>query len=413
MPPYKGLVFKNQTEPSKPFIIEIAEEIGYDPWYSDADTISTKEQMLAELKTICDTQRDKVIVNINGCLGGDVNHALSIHDLLKTNFKEIETNANGSIASAAVIIFAAGSVRRQSDNALVLIHRASTWGGGNINDFKQACEDLEKFDDRIINIFVKATGKPLADITVLMDANNGNGKWLSPAEAKTSGLTTEIFEPTFKASNKINKTILNRYGYPALPPESDQNTSDKQPKNIFKTVKKMIDKAITQIPPANPTPENTMIKQFLNLNTTLGVDNLESADTKGVYLNEAQLEKISNALQASDLARQTAVDSLATAEAAHTAALKTVTDEKLAAEASLATAITEVDEVDQTVKDAVDLPAKLIAIKDFVAKKPGVQAPGIDGKQDSNSGEANGVKTEVLNALEHQQVASKMFGYDE
>ena len=411
---YKGLVFKNQATPDQPLIIEIEGTIGYEPWENPAETISTKEQMMAELKTIGDTQRDKVIVRINGCLGGDVNHAITMHDLLKTNFKVIETEANGTIASAAVVIFAAGSVRRQSDNSLILIHRASTFACGNVNDFKQATDDLVKFDDRIINIFIKATGKSLEEITALMDANNGNGKWLLPKEAKTSGLTTDIFEPTFQIAASVKKEILNRYGYPTPPAgflnQEEPEIKSPQLKNIFKTVRKMIDKATN---PANPNPQNTMIKQFLNLNTALGVEKLESADEKkGVYLNEAQLESISNAIQTATDAKATAESALATAKTDHEAAVNTITDAKTTAEAALATAITEVDEIDKTVKDAKTVAEKVTAIKAVVAAKPAVPAPGTQGTEDPNSGAADGIKHEILDKLDHQKVAAKMFGYD-
>ena len=421
---YKGLVFKNQATPDKPFIIEIEGVIGYEKWDNPAETVETKEQMLAELKTIGETQRDKVIVRIIGCWGGDVNHALSIHDLLKTNFKEVETEAHGTIASAAVIVFAAGTTRRQSDNSLMLIHRAMTWAGGNINDFKQATEDLVKYDDRIINIFVKATGKPITEITALMDENNGNGKWLSPKEAKTSGLTTEIFEPTFKVAAKATKAILNRYGYPELPEGIITNTEDPllettQLKKIFSTVKKMIDKATTPPqPPELPNTKNDMIKQFLNLNKALGVENLESADEKkGVYLNEAQLEKISNTIQTAEDATAAAISAAATEKTAHDSALQAVTAEKATAEAaqktaeaSLTTAISEVDEVDATVKAAVDFPAKLAAVKAFVAKKPGITPPGTQGDKDLGTTPADGVDHKTLNELPHQKAARAMFG---
>lgn len=420
MASYKGIQFKNLATPDQPLIIDIEGTIGYEPWDNPADVIATKEQMLAEIKTLGSTKRDKIIVRIQGSLGGDVNHALTMHDLIKTNFKNIETEANGTIASAAMVLFAAGSVRRQSDNSLVLIHRASSCVWGNINDVKALADDLVKYDDRIINIFVKATGKPIEEITALMDENNGNGKWLSPEESKTAGLTTEIFEPTYNiAASKSRPTndVITRLGLPPLPvaDSQDQDLDKGQKRTIIKMTKKMIDHAFKKNSPANPNPTN-MLKQFSNVNKALGVENLESTDGKGVFLNEKQLEQIHNAIQtandatATALADKTTIENAAKADKAAAATeVKNANDAKTAAEASLTTAQAELDEVDPTVKEAKTITDKLTAVKAFVAKKPGISAPGVQGKNDTPPEGADDNK--VLNELPHQKEAAAMFGF--
>ena len=455
---YKGLSFTAAASPDQPFIIDIEGYIGYEPWDPPAGIISTKEQMRAELKTLAAIKADKALVRIN-TLGGDVAHALSIHDLLKVNFKEITVEISGATASSGTIIAMAGTIRRQSDNSLILIHRASNWAGGNVNVMTAMAEDLRKWDNLIINIYVKATGKSLEEITALMDEDNGNGKWLLPEEAKAAGLITDIFEPTYKAAASANSgrtatnAMLTRYGLPLLPTNNTINPDEDEtqhPKNIFRTVKKMIENALIQFipdttdgchhpnvdntttpPTGSPNPPNIPMKQFPNLNKSLGVENLASSDNKGVYLNEAQMETLSTTLQtaldATDAAntlaatektttdatlatataeKDTAVATLATATAEKDTAVATLAT----AEAAVTTALANLDEVDPTVKAAVDLSAKLQAVKAYAASRPGVPAPGTQGTKDPEGTPADGVDHKVLDELPHQKEARAMFG---
>lgn len=187
------------------------------------DEGNTKEQMRAQLKEIDSIQADKIVVNISS-LGGDVDHGLSIHDLLASNSAEVETNVIGMTASAATIIAQAGDVRKMSDNALYLVHRAWTMAMGNTNDFEAMSKDLAKLDDRISNIYAKRSNRTKEEFLELMNESNGDGIWISAEEAQEFGLIDEVSEPMKAAA--MDMTVFNKYNLPKPPQAEVEETED-------------------------------------------------------------------------------------------------------------------------------------------------------------------------------------------
>lgn len=184
-------------------------------WMTGEISGATKENLREELKAVGAIKSDLIIVNINS-YGGDVNHGISMHDLLAQNPAKKEVRINGMTASAATIIAMAGDVVKMSDNALFLPHLASTGVWGNKNDIKVALQDLETVDELIVNLYKKKTKRSAKDITTQMEVNNGQGEWMTAKEAKDFGFIDEIFEPR-KMAAKFNRSILNKYNYPELP----------------------------------------------------------------------------------------------------------------------------------------------------------------------------------------------------
>lgn len=174
--------------------IDIEGYIGSQPWDDEVTVKNTKEAMKKELKRIADIKADTIIVNINSP-GGDVSHGISIHDLLAQSKAKVITDLRGMSASAATLIWQAGNTRRMSDNALPLIHNASTFAWGNKFDIKQMADDLEKIDERILNIYLKRAKTDESKLKKLFDENNGHGRWMSPEEALEYGLVDEVYEP--------------------------------------------------------------------------------------------------------------------------------------------------------------------------------------------------------------------------
>lgn len=202
--------------------IDINGIIGFD-WWASEDEQNTKEIMQEQLREIRSLNASRIIVNISS-LGGDVDHGLAIHDLLAANSAEVETNVIGMTASAATIIAQAGDVRKMSDNALYLVHRAWTMGMGNANDFEALAGDLVKLDDRISNIYAKRSGKTKEEFLDLMNESNGDGIWITADEAEEFGLIDEIVEP-MKAAAAVDPGVFDQFEIPK-PPE---NGSAKEP----------------------------------------------------------------------------------------------------------------------------------------------------------------------------------------
>lgn len=184
-------------------------------WKDNTEAILTKEEMQQELKKIADLQVKKINVHINS-YGGDVNHGISIHDLLALSKAEVTTIVNGHTASAATIISQAGKVRKMSANALFLVHNASLMAWGDKNELKTALDVVEKVDATIANIYAKRAGKSVEDVLTQMNKFNGSGEWLTADTAKELGYIDEVFEP-MKAAAHIGTDILTQFGLPQIP----------------------------------------------------------------------------------------------------------------------------------------------------------------------------------------------------
>jgi len=209
------------SEDGKSSTIDINGAIGFDWWTGEG---ITKQSISAELKEIGALKGDTIFVNINS-YGGDVNDGISIHDMLAQNAAKKIVSINGMTASAATIIAMAGDDIKMSDNALFLVHRASTFMGGNINDMKKVEKELEQVDNLMANIYVKKTKKTVDEILAKMNVDNGNGEWLTAQEAKDFGFVTEIFEPTAMAAS-ADPAMMKKFGLPVIPTNKIKQNPD-------------------------------------------------------------------------------------------------------------------------------------------------------------------------------------------
>lgn len=225
-------------------VIDIDGEIGWASYDGEEYNWNTASAIKKKLKDISNIKASRIIVNINS-LGGYVDDGLAIHDALASHEAEIETRVTGMTASAATIIAQAGDVRKMSDNALYLIHHAWGMSWGNVNEMEAAVEDLKVIDKRLLNIYVKRTGKSEKELTELMAENNGTGKWIDADEAKEYGLIDESFEP-MKAAASVN---MNSFKAMKLPvPDSEKfnviDATSKDSENEDVLITKLADKVL-------------------------------------------------------------------------------------------------------------------------------------------------------------------------
>lgn len=228
-----SIKINNQTSVS---VIDIEGIIGIpEGWQFDKpqDKVSTYNKFKDTVNTIKELDSTSVIVNIRS-QGGNVNDALLIHDTLKALDANVTTVCYGYIASAATIIAQAASVscRHISENALYLIHKASTCIDGNAQEIEQQIGMLKKTDDLIANIYSTRSGKPLDTFETLMTENNGNGKWLTASEVIGYSLADEIILPQTQYANTITDQVL-MLKLPAIP----KNITNNKPQPITMKVK--------------------------------------------------------------------------------------------------------------------------------------------------------------------------------
>lgn len=163
----------------KPAVLSIHDEIGY--WGV------TSKQFGEDLKSI---KASTVTVEINSP-GGDVFAGLTIFNMLRASGKTVNTNVLGIAASIASVILQAnsnGGKRTMPENAMVMTHKAWSVAIGNADEMRDTADVLDKIDNSLISIYVKATGKSEEDVRAML----AKDVYMSAAEALEAGLVDEI-----------------------------------------------------------------------------------------------------------------------------------------------------------------------------------------------------------------------------
>jgi ATP-dependent protease ClpP protease subunit len=208
-------VYKDSKNP-KYATIDIFGYIGYEGWEFSEDEntarlIASKIEEIKSLKEITDLE-----IRVSS-QGGRVDHALTIHDLLKSTSYNKTSFIMGMTASSGTIIPMAAEVRKMSSNALFLIHHCSSGAWGNLHDLEAEIESQKTVNDRILNIYLSVCkeGKE-EDVKKLFDENKGNGIWITAKQAEEYGFITEIVHETKKTAC-ISKSSFTNSKLPALP----------------------------------------------------------------------------------------------------------------------------------------------------------------------------------------------------
>ena len=119
--------------------------------------------------------------------GGDAFAGIAIYQLLRRVDARLEIIVDGIAASAASVIAMAGAgkggttVRR---GAMIMIHNAGIFAGGNKKDLKAWAETLAKLDESVVAIYAARPGADKAAIRAAMDGEDGaDGTWMTGPEA--------------------------------------------------------------------------------------------------------------------------------------------------------------------------------------------------------------------------------------
>lgn len=210
--------------------IDIIGSIGED-WFGEGNTLQTVKAEVDEITT------PNIQVNIDS-LGGSVADGFAIHDLLKTHPANVTANIIGWTASAGTIIAMAADTVKISENSFFLIHNVWTGVVGNAEEMRQVASELDKFDDKLVNIYKKKTGKRENTIRNLMQKE----EWLSAETAVELGFVDEITKPLKAAASFEDKELI-KAGLPKAPERINQqlNTMDikEQVNEILDTVKNL------------------------------------------------------------------------------------------------------------------------------------------------------------------------------
>ena len=121
--------------------------------------------------------------------GGDYYAGLSIVSRLEEHDGSVRTTVDGLAASAAAIIFMAGTKRAMKDHSQLMFHNAMTMTFGNIFDHRKTMAQLEAADNSMKE-FILADGKLTVTAGVL-DVMMEKEEFIDAKRGKEIGATTE------------------------------------------------------------------------------------------------------------------------------------------------------------------------------------------------------------------------------
>jgi ATP-dependent protease ClpP protease subunit len=143
------------------------------------------QQFDADLKALGDVKT--ITVRIHS-YGGDVFAANAIHNMLVRHPAQIVTINDGACASAATIIYAAGTTRIAPANAAFLYHNPWTYSDGNAAELRKIADDLDRCRDTMLVTYEEQSTLGRDELIALMDED----RWMGAAEALEYGFVTEV-----------------------------------------------------------------------------------------------------------------------------------------------------------------------------------------------------------------------------
>ena len=244
--------------------IDVLTGIG-EGYFFDGFSMNDARRQLQEAKG------KNVTVNISS-LGGDVNDALVIHDLFKSHSGTVTANIMGATASSGTVIAMGADEVRMSENALFLIHNVWTGAIGNADELRAVADDLDKFDERIINIYKAQTGKRASAIRNLMKEE----KWIDSTEAKDFGFIDKVYTPT-KAAASLNRKEIEASG--KLPPMPENINNKIEDMELTEKFNEFYDKVKALI----KGEDATKIEDIEGLHETISAFEAEIKDQSETY----------------------------------------------------------------------------------------------------------------------------------
>ena len=127
----------------------------------------------------------KAVIRINSP-GGVADEGIAIYNALKRYPGGVNTYNDAIAASAASVIFLAGSKRFASKGSRVMIHNAMTLTIGNAHELQKMASTLAKYDDSLVEIYGKYLKQSPTEIRHLME----NETWFNDHESISAGLAT-------------------------------------------------------------------------------------------------------------------------------------------------------------------------------------------------------------------------------
>ena len=124
--------------------------------------------------------------------GGVVTSGLAMYDTMQYIKPDIVTVCMGQAASMGSLLLSAGTKGKRFalPNSRIMLHQPSGGAQGQATDIEIHAREILSIRERLNNLYVHHTGKPLDAIQVAMERDN----FMSPETAKEFGLIDAIIE---------------------------------------------------------------------------------------------------------------------------------------------------------------------------------------------------------------------------
>lgn len=120
--------------------------------------------------------------------GGDEHVGRAIAGFIKASGRDVHTYGFGDVHSTAVIIFAAGNVRRLSKAASIMLHESSMEVEGNASEIKRVAKQMELDEQFWCSLLQEYTGTDAKTWIKL----HSDETFLRPEDALKLNLATEL-----------------------------------------------------------------------------------------------------------------------------------------------------------------------------------------------------------------------------
>lgn len=150
-----------------------------------------------------DAAGDEVILEINST-GGSVMAGYEIYENLMNYAGKI--TAHVIIAcSAATFLACAADETRISDGGIFMIHNVQSYAEGDYRDMQMEADALKQFNEGVINIYERKTGKTREELQQLMDRDT----YMAPALAIEQGFVDGYIHERKESQEKQPEDVAN------------------------------------------------------------------------------------------------------------------------------------------------------------------------------------------------------------
>lgn len=206
--------------------------------------------------------------------GGSVFDAIAIHSYL-TGRGDVETRVDGLAASAASVIFLAGTKRVMPESAFLMIHNPWTLVAGDGDEMRKQAGLLDQITNALVGLYAKATGLAADACKALMDAET----WMDGKEAVANGFANEISDAAPVLAS-IAPGRFQRTPAALLPAEPAQPQGAAQSPSITEEIEKHMNKKLLALLGVKGTEREEFLASAI---TSLGVteDGINAAQKDG------------------------------------------------------------------------------------------------------------------------------------